>query len=302
MGALFDGYVTVDWSASSKPKTGEDSIWIAIRGWGETTEPENPATRMGAVARIEALLRRATKAGRRLLCGFDFPFGYPRGTARLLTGRDGWESVWARIAELIEDRPDNANNRFEAAAALNAAVTRDGPFWGNGLKREVPGLPRKKPSGWGGNLPPNLRHAERAVRRLPQSGSPQEVWKLSGVGSVGGQALLGIAALEGLRRRAGAAVWPFQTLGEGRAHVLAEMYPSLIEPEPGADVKDARQVRTWAAALQRVDSEGNLARHLSAAGETPVAVREEEAAILGMDDPAAFQRLVGVLPARASRC
>lgn len=302
MGALFDGYVAVDWSASSRPKTGEDSVWIAIRGWGEITEPENPATRMAAVARIKALLRRATKAGRRLLCGFDFPFGYPRGTARMLTGGDGWESVWARIAELIEDCPDNANNRFEAAAALNAAVAGDGPFWGNGLKREVPGLPRKKPSGWGASLPPNLRHAERAVKRLPQSGSPQEVWKLSGVGSVGGQALLGIAALEGLRRRAGAAVWPFQTLGEGRAHVLAEMYPSLIEPEPGADVKDARQVRTWAAALQRVDSEGNLARHLSAAGEMPVAVREEEAAILGMDDPAAFQRMVDVPPARASRC
>ena len=57
-------------------------------------------------------------------------------------------------------------------------------------------------------------------------------------------------------------------------------------------MKDARQVRTWAAALQRVDSEGNLARHLSAAGDMPVAVREEEAAILGMDDPAAFQRMV----------
>ena len=67
---------------------------------------------------------------------------------------------------------------------------------------------------------------------------------------------------------------------------------ALIEPEPGSDVKDARQVRTWAAALQRVDSEGNLARHLSAAGDMPVAVREEEAAILGMDYPAAFQRMV----------
>ena len=290
MGALFDGYVAVDWSAGSKRKTGEDSIWIAIRGWGETTEPET--TRMAAVARIEALLQCATRAGRRLLCGFDFPFGYPRGTARMLTGGAGWERVWARIAELIEDHPDNANNRFEAAAALNAAVAGDGPFWGNGLKRDVPGLPRKKPSGWEENLPPNLRHAECAVRRSPESGTPQEVWKLSGAGSVGGQALLGIAALEGLRRRAGAEVWPFQTLGEGRAHVLAEMYPSLIEPEPGSEVKDARQVRTWASAFQRVDSEGDLARHLWAAGEMPAAVREEEAAILGMDDPATFQRVL----------
>lgn len=72
MGALFDGYVAVDWSASTKRKTGEGSIWITIRGWRETTERENPATtRMGAVARIEALMRRATKAGRRLLCGLE---------------------------------------------------------------------------------------------------------------------------------------------------------------------------------------------------------------------------------------
>ena len=127
---------------------------------------------------------------------------------------------------------------------------------------------------------------------MPASGIPQEVWKLSGVGSVGGQALLGIAALEGLRCRAVAEVWPFQTLDEGRAHVLAEMYPSLIEPEPGSEVKDARQVRTWASAFQRVDSEGDLARHLWAAGEMPAAVREEEAAILGMDDPATFQRVL----------
>ena len=67
---------------------------------------------------------------------------------------------------------------------------------------------------------------------MPESGIPQEAWKLSGAGSVGGQALLGLAALERLRRHAVAKVWPFQTLGEARAHVLAEMYPSLIEPEP----------------------------------------------------------------------
>ena len=81
----------------------------------------------------------------------------------------------------------------------------------------------KKPrSGWGVNLPANLRHAESEVKRA------QEVWKLSGAGSVGSQALTGIAALEGLRDHAGAQVLPFETLGEGRSHVLAEIYPSLI--------------------------------------------------------------------------
>ena len=50
------------------------------------------------------------------------------------------------------------------------------------------------------------------------------------------QALTGIAALEGLRNRTGAQIWPFETLGEGCSHVLAEIYPSLIEPNPGSEV------------------------------------------------------------------
>ena len=282
---LFDGYVAVDWSANGKPKQGKDSIWIAIRGVNGTEEPENPATRREAVRRIERLLEKATAAGRRLLVGFDFPFGYPAGTARMLTDRDGWEAVWSRIAEVIEDDPRNANNRFDAAALLNAAFEGEGPFWGNGIQRDIPGLPRKKPpSGWGVNLPANLRHAESEVKRA------QEVWKLSGAGSVGSQALTGIAALEGLRDRAGAQVWPFETLGEGRSHVLAEIYPSLIEPNPGHEVKDARQVDAFAAALQKLDELGELKRHLRAPSQMPAAVREEEGLILGMQDQTGLQR------------
>ena len=100
---LFDGYAAVDWSASSKPKRGKDSIWIAIQGVGGTKKPENPPTRQEAVEWIERLLKRATAEGRRFLVGFDFPFGYPVGTARSLTGRDGWEAVWSRIAEVVKD-------------------------------------------------------------------------------------------------------------------------------------------------------------------------------------------------------
>ena len=280
---LFDGYLAVDWSANGKPKRGADSIWIAARGWGGLEEPENPATRAAALALIGALLNEATRARRRLLVGFDFPFGYPAGTARMLTGRDGWEAVWSRIAEVVEDGPDNANNRFDAAAALNAAFAGNGPFWGNGLKRDISGLPRRKPSGWGENLPRNRRHAESNVRRA------QEVWKLVGAGSVGGQALTGIAALHRLRRGTGAKVWPFETLGEGRAHVLAEIYPSLIEPAPGPEVKDARQVRAVAAALGRLDADGALVRHLSAPRDLPSVVREEEATMLGLHDLESFR-------------
>lgn len=282
---LFDGYMAVDWSANSKPKQREDSIWIAARGVVGMEEPVNPATRWAAMDRIGALLGRATAEGRRLLVGFDFPFGYPEGTARMLTGRDGWEAVWSRIADVIKDDSRNKNNRFDAAAKLNAAFEGEGPFWGNGRQsRDIPGLPRKKPGGWKANLPANLRYTECRV-----SGA-QEVWKLSGAGSVGGQALTGIAALAKLRDRVGAQIWPFETLGEGRSHVLAEIYPSLIEPHPGSDVKDKRQVHAFAAALSVLDESGKLEKHLRAPAGMPVGVRQEEGLILGMQDPAGFQQ------------
>ena len=281
---LFDGYVAVNWSASVRRIRGPNSIWIAVCDARGVTL-ENPNTREKAVDRVETLLNQATQEGRRLLCGVDFSFGYPEGTARMLTDQDSWEAVWERIAEVIDDRPNNSNNRFDAAAVLNARFCGDGPFWGNGLKRDVPGLTRKKPRvGWDGDLPPRLRYAEDKV-----SGA-QEVWKLWGMGSVGGQALTGIARLERLRRRrTDVQVWPFETLGEGRLHVLAEIYPSLIDPCPGNEVLDARQVKAVAEALRALDNSGQLGQYLDAPNTMPPRVRREEGAILGMHDPEGFR-------------
>ncbi len=279
---LFDGYMAVDWSANGVPKRGADSIWIACTGWGGADVLENPATRAEAVVRIEEILRAAEAAGLRLLCGFDFPFGYPEGTAKALTG-GGWQALWALIAARIADGPDNTNNRFDVGAELNALFPGDGPFWGNGLKREVAGLPRKKPLGWGEALPPNHRFAEHRVK------TAQEVWKLSGAGSVGGQALMGIAALERLRHRVPVEIWPFETLGKGQRHVLAEIYPSLVEPDPSQEVKDAGQVLAVVTAFELLDRADALAQHLAAPHEMPVAVRREEACILGQDAGAVFR-------------
>ena len=282
---LFDGYVAVDWSSNAAPVRGANSIWVAVCDKDGPVELENPDTRQEAIKYIKALMDEATTQGGRLLCGFDFSFGYPEGTARKLAGGDGWEVVWAQIAGHIEDGPNNANNRFQVAARLNQGFDVEGPFWGNGLKRDIDGLPRKRPQdGWDGNLPPRLRYAESKVPRA------QEVWKLNGAGSVGGQALTGIAALERLRqRRDDVCVWPFETLGEGSAHVLAEIYPSLIDPCPGNEVLDARQVKAVAEALRELDRRGELERYLQAPNDMPVQVRHEEGAILGMHDPEGFR-------------
>ena len=169
---LFDRYIAVDWSARAAPVLGANSIWIAVCDADGPPRLENPPTREAAMGCIGELLDEATAAGHRLLCGFDFPFGYPVGTAQMLTGENGWEAVWRRIAEVIEDCPNNANNRFDAAAEMNGCFEGEGPFWGLPPAWNIEGLLHRRPAPWGNNLPPNLRYAEQMA---PQA---QEVWQL----------------------------------------------------------------------------------------------------------------------------
>ena len=268
--ALFNGYIAVDWSARATPGHGRNSVWIAVLGPGGQLQLENPRTRNNAINYIDMILTEATEKGRRLLCGFDFPFGFPDGTAQMLTGQDNWEA----IGEVIVDGPNNQNNHFAAAAVLNGHFQGEGPFWGRPANPDIPGLGRTVPHNrWGVNLPPYRRHVERV---FPGQG----VWQLYGRGAVGSQALTGIAALNRLRHRADVQVWPFETLGEGGCHVLAEIYPSLIEPWPGAEVLDARQVQAVATRLGELDEAGHLADRLHAPEAMPAAVQNEEGLFL----------------------
>ena len=278
---LFDSYMVVDWSANGTPKTGRDSLWIAHLRPGQPLALSNPPTRHAAMTLIHATLSEEARAGRRVLAGFDFAFGYPAGLAQTMAQSTGqgadWRSIWAHLHDNLTDGPDNANNRFDLAASLNAHFPGDGPFWGNGLARDIPGLPRRKPLGWGETLPAN--------RRLADSLAPgaQEVWKLSGAGSVGGQSLTGQAALEGLRRRLPIAVWPFEDHGHAPL-VLAEVFPSLIPLDPTLHpIRDAAQVIALAQALALWDTTARLSTLLDAARQMPESVRRFEAMILGLD-------------------
>ena len=279
-GPLFDVYLMVDWSAAGTPRTGKDSIWIASGGRSGPITLENPATRREAMDRIRALVGAATTAGHRVLAGFDFPFGYPAGTAERF---GGWQGLWARIAEEIEEGDANANNRFDAAARLNAAFEGDGPFYGNGLKREIDGLPRTLPNGYGTTLPARKRRAEVAA---PGS---QETWKLIGAGSVGGQALTGIACLERLRQEIEVRIWPFEHMGDNLP-VIAEIFPSLFDPHPDEAIRDAGQVRATVERLRDWDSDGTLKVHLEAPRALPPEIATEEGWILGADTAPAKPR------------
>ena len=273
--ALFDGYMAVDWSSKASRCQGANSVWIAVLGYGGQVQVHNPGTRNDAINCIGGMLNEGKGKGHRFLCGFDFPFGFPEGTARALTDHDGWEDVWGLLERKIEDDDNNRNNRFDAAARLNERFQGEGPFWGNGLKRDIQGLGRTVPRNrWGVDLPPYRRHVEQVF-------PGQEVWKLSGRGSVGSQALTGIARLERFRRcRDDVRVWPFEPLGVDRCHVLAEIYPSLIEPCRVGAVLDERQVRAVAIRLRRLDEEGCLETRLHAPDNMPEVVRKEEGLFL----------------------
>jgi precorrin-8X/cobalt-precorrin-8 methylmutase len=292
--ALFDAYIVVDWSAASRPRHGKDSIWWAlvrrINGEVGMVRRENPRTRHAATQGLANQLAELLAEGARTLIGFDFPFGYPDGTAARL-GLPGlpWRHMWQDIADALDDAPDNSNNRFDLAENLNERLYGEAfPFWGNVREEDRPYLRRR------GRRP----HTDgdlaewRACDRLGKTTS--SVWQLVGNGSVGSQVLTGVSRVLQLRTDPRLAmdslIWPFET---GLAHdprakiIFAEVYPSLLAPKPEPDqVKDARQVRTTAEYFATLDATGDLEPFFAGDPDLTPAEREaivgEEAWILGV--------------------
>lgn len=133
--------------------------------------------------------------------------------------------------------------------------------------------------------PPERRLADKTAK------GAKTVWQLAYAGSVGSQVLLGLPTLLHLREATGARVWPFDTgltTPEART-VIAEVYPSLLQPQAHADRKadeplDAAQVRVNARALAALDATDDLAALFAPAlsDEDRHTVATEEAWILGL--------------------
>lgn len=272
----FDTIIVIDWSASARKARGKDSIWIGQSGQGASA-PVNPPTRARAMEIVEERLAVAHAEGWRVLIGADFPFAYPTGFARALTGQAGALALWSWFADRVIDLPDNQNNRFALADQINASLPGVGPFWGRPAHLNLPDLPVR------GSTRRDMPFAERRVveqseRRL------QPVWKLFTTGSVGSQAILGIARLAALRKRLGprCAVWPLEPWSDAEV-VMAEVWPSLLArpvaaARPAYDCTDAAQVDLLARALA-----GLAADELSGLlqPDHPAALLAEEGWILG---------------------
>ncbi len=140
----FDTVAMLDWSAGNDtgPRPRRDAIWLGVVRGEVEEDPRYLHNRGEAEAALAALIEGARTAGRRLLIGVDFPFGFPAGFSAALTGHADPFAVWDWLADRIEDTPI-ANNRFDVAARINARFSGVGPFWFNGLRRDIAGLPRK---------------------------------------------------------------------------------------------------------------------------------------------------------------
>jgi molybdopterin molybdotransferase len=298
MTRLFDTVLIVDWSARSEPSPAaptSDAIWIGGAGPG-TDEPLYFRTRAQAEGYIAEFLAAALGEGRRVLVGFDFPFGFPRGFARALTGEGDALALWAHMAAAIEDGADNRNSRYAFAAATNRRFSGNGPFWGRPANVAVPAVPEtKEDRSFGGFA--EFRTTDKVAR------GARSVWQLAYAGSVGSQALLGIPAVHRLRTdprlASHIAVWPFDSglQPPDVPLVLAEVYPSLLGEAvraAGDPMRDRAQVSVAARAYAELDAAGALTGLFSPNPpiEDKQAVTREEGWILGADAQASLRAAV----------
>ncbi len=232
----FDTIVMVDWSggADRGPTPVKDAIWAGVNRGGVADAPVYLRNRQVAEAWLSDLFEVERAAGRRVLVGFDFPFGYPRGFCEALTGQTDPLVLWEWFAARIEDSAAT-NNRFDLAGEVNRTLgAGQGPFWANGLARDIEGLPRRKDSY--ANPFPERRKAEE------QAKGAFTCWQMAGAGAVGSQVFMGLPVLARLRQKHDVAVWPFQPLEAPIAFV--EVWPSLTVRggPPEGMIKDAWQV------------------------------------------------------------
>jgi len=302
---LFDAYIIADWTAAEGKKLGDNSVWIGVakrdvrfRLYSET---HNVATRAEGEALLASLLAEHRKRGDRVLVGFDFNLGYPKGTAERL-GLSGtpWSAMWKFIASNVVDKPDNTNNRYQVAAKMNRLMTdQPWPLWGAPANQAQRWLTTTKPpkseerAGSGADIP-EFRATEDAARKGKLQ--PKSVWQMHGAGAVGGQTLVGVAAVRRLLESLGpsGAVWPFGTGWralttediEPLSALVVEVYPSMFTVKPNeGEYKDQAQVRVTAEHFAALDETGGLEQAFAppkgASDELIAQVEQEEGWILG---------------------
>ena len=257
----FDHFLAIDWSARNSPspaKPSRNAIWIAEASATGRPRTRYFRTRQACCDYLERRLLRLRK--KRVLVGWDFSFGYPKGLAKALrlTAKPAWRAVWDFIADRIHDQPNNANDRFRVGALLNERIQApSGPFWGVPVGQSGIFLGSKCDFEYPVPTRKGFLHERRYVETLNLRLQP--AWKLAYAGSVGSQALLGIPRVRALRDheklREVSRVWPFETdalrRSAGATIVHAEIYPSLLTiPRKKGEIPDRAQVMAYVRWMQ----------------------------------------------------
>ena len=243
----FDTIAIVDWSAGKRKPAApsKDAIWIGVARTGEEQEPVYCRSRVDAEAWLTAFMDAEAQAGRSVLIGFDFPFGYPRGFVNHVTGSDDPLVFWDWLEGRITDSEAGENNRFDVASEINRLFDGPGPFWGKPSENAWPDVPYRK-----AGISYDICAERRACDLMAKASS--SCFQLFFNPTVGSQALMGLPMLARLRRRDGVAVWPFQQWSDAQT-VLVEVWPGLIEDAvkegDNEEIRDSRQVRLLARAL-----------------------------------------------------
>jgi len=301
----FDTFAMVDWSGApdTGPRPKADAIWAAVARDVRAEAPVYLRNVRTAEVWLNDLIIAERDAGRKLMIGFDFPFGYPAGAAARIGGSPDPRALWDWFANAFKSLP-KGEGRFHLAARLNARWPGDGPFWFNGLQSDIAGLQRRQP-----DMPEGLE-ARRMVERNAKGSFT--VWQMGGGGAVGSQAMTGMACLARLRARHGDSigVWPFD---DGRAPVqLVEVWPSLLKAEVAermttdpdlprflvkktgqsvpisVPIRDAAQVVVMAEAMWPLQQAGRLSELLDS---PPMNARCEEGWILGIGHEMSLSRM-----------
>ncbi|MEP5758588.1 MAG: molybdenum cofactor synthesis domain-containing protein [Litoreibacter sp.] len=249
----FDAYIIVGWSSENDrgatPK--KDAIWIGEVG----QEPIYMRNRHLAEEWLGNRIKRSIEVKQRLAIGFDFPFGYPSGFGESLTGSSDPLKVWDWLEGEIEDHPDR-NNRFDVAGQINQMFDGVGPFWANGLPRDIDHLPRKANERTSNQFPERRLAETRAKGRFT-------CWQMAGADATGSRAFTGLPTLSRLRKAfpEQISVWPFEPLDTRITFI--EVWPALVADQiSGHEIEDAAQVKTLASLIADMDHSGLLEKAL----------------------------------------
>lgn len=273
----FDYFIAVDWSSRNKPspvRPSRDAIWVGEGSNNGRVYARYFRTREACILYVKRKLKRLHKQGKRVLVGWDFAFGYPKGLGKALKRKKSpaWESIWKLLDRLILDGEDNGNNRFTVGAELNRRISLgSGPFWGVPVGQSGIFLGAKKDFSY----PVVNKRAVLAERRLVEQQVPkmQPGWKLAYSGSVGSQSLLGIPRLYDIcfkdeELKDYNLVWPMQTrflkkIPSGAVAIHAEIYPSMLKLTGKDKIPDRAQVKAYVRWLQTEQKSGQLAGWLA---------------------------------------